>query len=73
LAYPDGADRQGLCRATWREADIAELKVVSVGEDVLPAQIGAIDQFINAGVRRDRDDPNNSTSRAVLDRAAALR
>ena len=35
--------------------DIAEFKVVSVGEDV-PAQIGAIDQFINAGYRRDRND-----------------
>lgn len=51
--------------------DIAELKVVSVGEDV-PAQIGAIDQFINAGFDAIVMIANNSTSYGpVLDRAAA--
>jgi len=51
--------------------DIAEFKVVSVGEDV-PAQIAAIDQFINAGFDAIVMIANNSTSYGpVLERAAA--
>jgi ribose transport system substrate-binding protein len=51
--------------------DIAEFKVVSVGEDVA-AQIGAIDQFINAGYDAIIMIANNSTSYGpVMDRAAA--
>jgi ribose transport system substrate-binding protein len=51
--------------------DVAQFKVVSVGEDV-PAQIGAIDQFINAGYDAIVMIANNSTSYGpVLERAAA--
>jgi ribose transport system substrate-binding protein len=51
--------------------DVAEFKVVSVGEDV-PAQIAAIDQFINAGFDAIVMIANNSTSYGpVLERAAA--
>jgi len=51
--------------------DIAEFKVVSVGEDVA-AQIGAIDQFINAGYDAIVMIANNSTSYGpVIQRAAA--
>jgi ribose transport system substrate-binding protein len=51
--------------------DVAEFKVVSVGEDVA-AQIGAIDQFINAGYDAIVMIANNSTSYGpVMDRAAA--
>ena len=51
--------------------DIAEFKVVSVGEDV-PAQVAAIDQFINAGFDAIVMIANNSTSYGpVLERAAA--
>jgi ribose transport system substrate-binding protein len=51
--------------------DVAELKVISVGEDV-PAQIGAIDQLINAGYDAIVMIANNSTSYGpVIDRAAA--
>src|SRR5215510_3916567 len=51
--------------------DVAEFKVVSVGEDV-PAQIAAIDQFINAGYDAIVMIANNSTSYGpVLDRGAA--
>jgi ribose transport system substrate-binding protein len=51
--------------------DVAEFKVVSVGEDVA-AQIGAIDQFINAGYDAIVMIANNSTSYGpAMDRAAA--
>jgi ribose transport system substrate-binding protein len=51
--------------------DVAEFKVVSVGEDVA-AQIGAIDQFINAGYDAIVMIANNSTSYGpVIERAAA--
>jgi ribose transport system substrate-binding protein len=51
--------------------DIAEFKVVSVGEDVA-AQIGAIDQFINAGYDAIVMIANDSTSYGpVMERAAA--
>jgi ribose transport system substrate-binding protein len=51
--------------------DVAEFKVVSVGEDVA-AQIGAIDQFINAGYDAIVMIANNSTSYGpVMERAAA--
>jgi len=51
--------------------DVAAFKVVSVGEDV-PAQIGAIDQFINAGYDAVVMIANNSTSYGpVIERAAA--
>lgn len=51
--------------------DVAELKVVSVGEDVA-AQIGAIDQFINAGYDAIVMIANDSTSYGpVIERAAA--
>jgi len=53
------------------KSDIAQFKVVSVGEDV-PAQIAAIDQFINAGFDAIVMIANNSTSYGpVLERAAA--
>jgi ribose transport system substrate-binding protein len=51
--------------------DVAEFKVVSVGEDVA-AQIGAIDQFINAGYDAIVMIANNSTSYGpAMERAAA--
>ena len=51
--------------------DVAEFKVVSVGEDVA-AQIGAVDQFINAGYDAIVMIANNSTSYGpVMERAAA--
>ena len=51
--------------------DIAEFKVVSVGEDAA-AQVAAIDQFINAGFDAIVMIANNSTSYGpVLERAAA--
>ena len=51
--------------------DVAEFKVVSVGEDVA-AQIGAIDQFINAGYDAIVMIANDSTSYGpVIQRAAA--
>ena len=51
--------------------DVAEFKVISVGEDVA-AQIGAIDQFINAGYDAIVMIANNSTSYGpVMERAAA--
>ena len=51
--------------------NVAEFKVVSVGEDVA-AQIGAIDQFINAGYDAIVMIANNSTSYGpVMERAAA--
>ena len=51
--------------------DVAQLKVVSVGEDVA-AQIAAIDQFINAGYDAIVMIANNSTSYGpVMERAAA--
>jgi ribose transport system substrate-binding protein len=51
--------------------DVAQFKVVSVGEDVA-AQIGAIDQFINAGYDAIVMIANDSTSYGpVMKRAAA--
>jgi ribose transport system substrate-binding protein len=51
--------------------DVSEFKVVSVGEDVA-AQIGAIDQFVNAGYDAIVMIANNSTSYGpVMERAAA--
>jgi ribose transport system substrate-binding protein len=51
--------------------DVAEFKVVSVGEDVA-AQIGAIDQFINAGYDAIVMIANDSTSYGpAIERAAA--
>jgi ribose transport system substrate-binding protein len=51
--------------------DVAEFKVVSVGEDVA-AQIGAIDQFINAGYDAIVMIANDSTSYGpVIERATA--
>jgi ribose transport system substrate-binding protein len=53
------------------KSDLAEFKVVSVGEEVA-AQIGAIDQFINAGYDAIVMIANNSTSYGpVMERAAA--
>jgi ribose transport system substrate-binding protein len=61
-AYAEGPDVK---------PDVAEFKVVSVGEDVA-AQIGAIDQFTNAGYDAIVMIANNSTSYGpVMDRAAA--
>jgi ribose transport system substrate-binding protein len=48
LAHPDDPDRQGLCRDPAIKDKIAEFKVVSTGTDA-PAQLGAIEDFINQG------------------------
>jgi len=69
LAHPDDQDGQGLRGAARRRRQAEGVKVVSTGEDVA-AQIAAINNFIDSGLRRDRRQrPGTRPLQAVIKRA----